>query len=249
MDSHPESVGIVGCGRLGRLLAELLKRDFTVRVYDRDPQRISGDAGATTLAGAAGADAVMLAVPVRELPGVLAAVTPHLRPGAVVLETGAVKVLPARLLRRLPAGVAALPLHPLFGPSSLGERPAGQTMVLCPILRTPPAVARFWESYWTGRGFRVVRTSPSAPDGVMARTLVLTQWLGRACAGLAAGEPPFAAPSWEHLRALMDTAAGDDWVTFADLQACNPYARAERRRLRSEMARLERELRDSPAVD
>ena len=32
MDSHPESVGIVGCGRLGRMLAELLKRDFTVRV-------------------------------------------------------------------------------------------------------------------------------------------------------------------------------------------------------------------------
>lgn len=248
MEHHPESVGIVGCGRMGRLLAELLERDFTVRVYDRDPQRTSGHAGAASLAEAAGADVVMLAVPVRELPGVLAAVTPHLRHGAVVMETGAVKVLPARLLGHLPAGVAALPLHPLFGPSSLNERPAGQTMVLCPVRRTPAAVARFWEAYWTGRGFRVVRATPSAHDRVMARTLVLTQWLGRACAGLAAGEPPFAAPSWAHLRALMATAAGDDWLTFADLQACNPYARAERRRLRTELARLERELRDSPTI-
>ncbi len=248
MDHHPESVGIVGCGRLGRLLAELLGRGFTVRVYDRDPQRISGHAGATTLAGAAGADAVMLAVPVRELPGVLAAVTPHLRPGAVVLEAGAVKTVSARLPRQLPAGWRRCPCIRSSRPSSLGEQPAGQTMVLCPVRRTPPPVTRFWEAYWTGRGFRVVRTSPSVHDRVMARTLVLTQWLGRACAGLSAGEPPFAAPSWEHLLALMETAAGDDWATFADLQAYNPYARAERRRLRAEMARLERELRDVPTV-
>jgi prephenate dehydrogenase len=248
MGHHPESVGVIGYGRMGRLLAELLERDFTVRIYDRDPARLGGRSDAVTLAAAAGADAVILAVPVRELPGVLEAAAPHVRPGAVVMDTGAVKVVPARLLRRLPAGVAALPMHPLFGPSSLAGPPAGQTVVLCPGRRTPSAVARFWEAYWTGRGFRVVRTTPSAHDRVMARSLVLTQWLGRACLGLSAGEPPFAAPSWKHLRALMATAAGDDWLTFADLQACNPYARAERRRLRREMARLERALRDVPLI-
>ncbi len=86
------------------------------------------------LAEVAACDAVILATPVPALSAVIAAINPYLRPGAVVLDVGSVKVIPAqKMLAELPPYVDIIGTHPLFGPQSARGGVKGLKIVICPI--------------------------------------------------------------------------------------------------------------------
>lgn len=71
----------------------------------------------------AGADLVVLAVPVGAMGEVMAEIAPHLAPGATVTDVGSVKqsVIEA-VLPHLPEGVHFIPGHPLAGTEHSGPR-------------------------------------------------------------------------------------------------------------------------------
>ncbi|WP_295043908.1 prephenate/arogenate dehydrogenase family protein [uncultured Paracoccus sp.] len=71
----------------------------------------------------AGADLVVLAVPVGAMAAVAAEIAPHLKPGATVTDVGSVKqsVIDA-VAPHIPAGVHFVPGHPLAGTEHSGPR-------------------------------------------------------------------------------------------------------------------------------
>ena len=117
------SLGIMGLGAFGRLMAEHLSPHF--RLYGFDPA-VSED-GAAAMKGVALAslsvvarcDIVVLATPVNGFGAAIAAMRPYLRPGTLVLDVGSVKIAPCAIMNRdLPDGVDIVGTHPLFGPQS-----------------------------------------------------------------------------------------------------------------------------------
>ncbi len=77
----------------------------------------------TAAEAVAGADLVVLAVPVGAMGDVMAEIAPHLAPGATITDVGSVKqsVIDA-VAPHLPAGVHFIPGHPLAGTEHSGPR-------------------------------------------------------------------------------------------------------------------------------
>ncbi|WP_138469731.1 prephenate dehydrogenase/arogenate dehydrogenase family protein [Poseidonocella sp. HB161398] len=185
------SVTIIGFGAFGQLAASLLAPHAAVSVHDRSPAALAeaAERGFATIADPRdiGAELVILAVPVRALPGCLGALAPHLRPGQLVMDVCSIKEEPARLMRQLlPAHVEILASHPMFGPGSAAGGIAGCQIVLCPVRGTRwRRLAAFLRSRLA---LDIVVTTPEDHDRQAAMSQGLTHLLARAFSAL--GERP-----------------------------------------------------------
>ena len=142
-------VGIVGFGAFGRLIARHLRQHFVLCAHDPAlppgflNDREMHDVMLTSLPAAASCPVVVLATPVSRFEEAVGAISPHLRPGSLVLDVGSVKTIPAEIMRRgLPEQVDIVATHPLFGPQSARNGIKGLKIAVCPIRgRRGPRVA------------------------------------------------------------------------------------------------------------
>ena len=125
----------------------------------------------------AGADLVVLAVPVGAMEAVMAEIAPHLAPGVTLTDVGSVKqsVIEA-VAPHLPAGAHFIPGHPLAGTEHSGPRAGFATLfrnrwwLLTPLPDTDaPALARL-ERLIAGMGAKTDRMEAAHHDLVLAVT-------------------------------------------------------------------------------
>ena len=130
---------------------------------------------ATAAEAVAGADLVVLAVPVGAMAEVAAEIGPHLKPGACVTDVGSVKqaVIDA-VGPHVPEGVAFVPGHPLAGTEHSGPHSGFASLfrnrwcLLTPTPQsTPEAIARL-RALWEGMGANVDEMDPPHHDLVLA---------------------------------------------------------------------------------
>lgn len=129
----------------------------------------------TAAEAVAGADLVVLAVPVGAMGEIAEQIGPHLAPGACVTDVGSVKraVIDA-VSPHIPSGVAFVPGHPLAGTEHSGPHSGFATLfvnrwcLLTPTEQsTPEAVARL-RALWEGMGSNVDEMEPDHHDLVLA---------------------------------------------------------------------------------
>lgn len=125
----------------------------------------------------AGADLVVLGIPVGANRAVAEAMRPGLSAGAVVTDVGSVKQAVIDDLRPLlPDGVALVPGHPIAGTEFSGPEAgfadlfAGRWCVLTPIEGGDPAAVERVAAMWRALGSRVDLMSPAHHDRVLAIT-------------------------------------------------------------------------------
>lgn len=194
----------------------------------------------TDLAQVCACDIVVLAVPVSELGPICRDIAPLLRPGALVLDVGSVKVEPARIMEAaLPGHVSVIATHPMFGPQSIKHGTRGLKLVLCPIRgEGERRMAAFLRK---ALGLRIIRATPEEHDREAAFTQGLTHLIARALLPL---EAPRRITTrsfdllWEAVSMVRHDAAG---VTAA-IESGNPYATGARQAFFAEMDALRREL-------
>ena len=180
-----QRVAIIGLGLIGGSVglacrARRLARE--VRGADRDPghraQAIAlgcvGEAFEDSAAVVDGADLVVLAIPVGEIPRVIQGIVPHLPPGAVVTDVGSVKGPVAAAMERLLPGGKAVPGHPIAGREQSGPKAAsaelfvGAKCILTPVRTTDLGALERVRGLWTEIGADVVEMSPERHDEVFA---------------------------------------------------------------------------------
>jgi prephenate dehydrogenase len=221
-----KTLGLIGFGQFGRLAAASLKPHFDVLAADAAPDAAQAAAelgvGFGSLQKAAACDIVVIAVPVRAMQSVFAAIAPHLKPGALVIDVGSVKMLPAQwMLETLPAHVDIVATHPLFGPQSARSGLDGLRLVVCPIRGDrAPCVAEFGRSL----GLTVSVTSPEEHDREMAYVQALTHLIGRSLVNMNIPDEQLKTPSYQHLLELCGLIGGDTFELFAAIQTQNPFA-------------------------
>lgn len=222
-----KSLGLIGLGQFGQLAAGILKDHFDVLVADRAPGAAQKAQALGVAFGsieeAASREVVVVAVPVAAMREVFAAMAPHLKPGALVVDVGSVKVLPAQWMTELlPASVEIVATHPLFGPQSVArDGLPGLRFVVCQVRGDRfEKVAAFGRSL----GLAVTVTSPEEHDREMAYVQALTHLIGRSLVNLGIPDERLATQSYQHLLELCGLIGADTFELFKAIQTQNPYA-------------------------
>jgi len=130
---------------------------------------------ATAAEAVAGADLVVLCMPVGAMGAVAAQIGPHLARGACVTDVGSVKqAVIAAVAPHIPEGVAFVPGHPLAGTEHSGPRSGFATLfqnrwcLLTPTEQsTPEAIARL-RGLWEAMGSNVDEMDAPHHDLVLA---------------------------------------------------------------------------------
>jgi prephenate dehydrogenase len=242
-------VGLLGFGRFGRALGSLLSEaQVPYRALDPAvtvPESVRASGPGDLLAGA---NLVVLAVPVPRTREALESLRPHLRPDQVVLDVGSVKVHPSADLEAVLGGeIPWVATHPLFGPVSLAlaERPL--RVVVCPSPRHPEATTRAAALY-RRIGCEVIEQTPESHDRVMAHTHALTFFVAKGMLDAGAGmEVPFAPPSFQAISRTIETVRSDAGHLFSAIQRENPFAAEARRQLLEALGEIDRALETAPA--
>jgi prephenate dehydrogenase len=224
------ALGLIGYGAFGRLTAKHLSAWFDIVAHD--PAATDGDGVATlvSLAEATACPTVVLAVPVEALEATLDAIRPHLRPDALVIDVGSVKVKPARLMaERLPEGVRIVGTHPLFGPQSAKDGVAGLRIAVCEVRGTRDArrVAAFCRR---ALKLRVFQVSPEDHDREAATVQGLTHLIARVLLAMEPLPTRMTTASFERLMQAVDMVRHDSPAVFRAIEHDNPFAAEVRER-------------------
>jgi len=131
----------------------------------------------TAAEAVAGADLVVLAVPVGVMGAVAAEIAPYLAPGATLTDVGSVKQdVIAQIAPHLPDHVHFIPGHPLAGTEHSGPRSGFASLfdnrytLLTPHEGTDPAATARLRALWEGCGARVEEMEADHHDLVLAVT-------------------------------------------------------------------------------
>jgi prephenate dehydrogenase len=225
------ALGLIGFGAFGRLMAEHLRCDFELYAFDPllAPGTESHGARITSLALAAGYPIVVLAMPVNRLAAAIGAIGPHLRPGALVIDVGSVKSVPAAImLRDLPGHVDIIATHPLFGPQSARDGIAGLKIAICPLRGR-----RHWRvrAFLRRRlGLSVIMTTPEAHDREAAMVQGLTHLIAKVLVEMEPLPTRMTTRSFDLLMQAVAMVRDDAPAVFEAIEQANPYAREVRRR-------------------
>lgn len=226
------NLGLIGFGRFGQFAAKHLRSRLHLFVWDiRDQRKKAASLGLTwgTLEEAASCQVVLLAVPISEVPTVLAQVVPWLRPGALLMDVCSVKMAPVRwMLAAAPPEVEVIGGHPLFGPRSGRSGIEGQSMVLCPA-RTKRV--EMVEQFLAGMGLETMITTPEEHDRQMAVAQALTHFVARGLAAAGVKDQQLKTPSFQALLEITESLSRDASKMFHDMMTYNPFAAAARRNL------------------
>lgn len=182
-----EQLGLIGCGLMGGSFALAMKKAGLVqRVvgYSKSPSTterarqlgvIDVEAPSALLA-AAGADIVLLAVPVAATEATLKAIKHLVTPQMLVMDVGSTKADVVKAARSALQGQLGsfVPAHPITGREVSGVEHAeadlyrGRQVILTPTERTLTAQLRRAEDLWTQLGARVSSMSPESHDAAFA---------------------------------------------------------------------------------
>jgi prephenate dehydrogenase len=216
-----ETVALVGVGLLGGSLGLALReRGLARRVMAvaRRPETVRqalalgvADEGSSDLdAGAAGADLVVLCVPVLSMPALVERMAPHLRPGAVVTDVGSTKsVLVRELPRRLRPENPYVGGHPMAGSEKTGVEAAradlfeGARYLLTPDADTPEETVERLERWVARLGAVPVRLDPAVHDRAVAGISHLPHVAAAALASAVRAEGTAGSPEIEILQQLI----------------------------------------------
>ncbi|ESR26398.1 prephenate/arogenate dehydrogenase family protein [Lutibaculum baratangense] len=183
-----DRVALIGIGLIGSSIAHAVRRGGLARhiaVQTRREETLAeahglglGDSYTTDPAEAvAGADLVILCVPVGACEGIAQAIAPALKPGAVVSDVGSVKTSVVRQMQpHLPESVHFVPGHPVAGTEHSGPAAGfaelfdNRWCILTPPAGTDPDAVGRLSAFWTACGANVEIMAPEHHDMVLAIT-------------------------------------------------------------------------------
>ena len=227
-----EQLGLIGCGLMGGSFALALKRAGLVqRVvgYSKSPSTtdrarqlgvIDVEAPSALLA-VAGADIVLLAIPVSATEATLKAIKHLVTPQMLVMDVGSTKadvVQAAERALRDKVG-SFVPAHPITGREVSGvehaeaELYSGRQVILTPTERALTVQLQRAQDVWTALGCRVTSMSPEAHDNAFAAVSHLPHLLAFAMVNSITGQ--------EHADTFLSL-AGPGFRDFTRIAASDP---------------------------
>jgi cyclohexadieny/prephenate dehydrogenase len=180
-------VAIIGLGLIGGSIGLAVREHLpgvATRGYDSDPavrrraaeRQLADEICDTPEAAAAGADLVILCVPVGAMGEAARAIAPALEPGAMISDVGSSKLGIARALAAALPGRTVIPAHPVAGTEHSGPDAGFATLfhhrwcIITPPEGADPARVAALVAFWEALGATVDTMDAEHHDLVLAVT-------------------------------------------------------------------------------
>ena len=213
-------VSIIGFGRFGTMLHQLLIKGFEVDVFDIDPINQS-DINFVSLEDVLKNGTIFVAVPIRDFEGLMDSLSGKISGKKTIIDVCSVKVHPKQaMLDHLPSEVDIIATHPLFGPDSLQER--GSVMMMEKV-RDIHDRYEFWKAYFESQNIIIEEISSEEHDMMAARSQGLTHLVGRVIDDFGTQQTSIDTVGYKALHKLVNQTCNDSWELFEDIQKYNPY--------------------------
>lgn len=231
---------------MGGHLASRFEVSATDRVMETDAAKTAEELGIrlVELNEVVACDVVVLAVPVQNLGGVIADISPALKTGALVVDVCSVKTRPLELMRSgLPDDVEILGTHPMFGPQSGRLGVAGLKVVLCPERISDARLRCVEELLRDDLELEVLHRDPARHDREMAYIQGLTHWMAKALREIRLPDFELATTAYRHMMKIEEILREDSDALFLTIERENPYAGEARDELLARLGELDEWIR------
>ncbi len=239
------ATGIVGFGAFGQLAALHLGQHFEISAYDpsSDLVKIAKQLGVrlSSLHSVSQADVILIAAPVSSFEQVVREIAVACKPGALIVDVGSVKVIPAEIMRRLlPNHVDIVATHPLFGPQSAATGIEGLKIAVCPIQGN--RYTRLAAFLRKALGLTVIMTTPEDHDREAAVVQGLTHLIAKVLLRMGPLPTRMTTKSFDLLSEAISMVQHDAPEVFEAIEKANPYAETVRQQFFDLAASLRVEL-------
>ncbi len=236
------SVGVIGFGRFGKILADILQKGFLIKAYDVVNVSTVPSVKMCELEEVLSEETVFVAVPIRQFKDVINNISPKLKPGQTVIDVCSVKNYPVDIMRNfLDKKVGIIATHPLFGPDSF--RSNNRLKMMMNNTRDLNSHYSFWKEFFKNQGIEILEMSPDDHDRLAASTQGVTHLLGRILREYGIKKTTLDTQGFRDLLDLVDQTCNDSWELFTDLQHYNPYTKSMVKVFKNAFANIDERLK------
>lgn len=239
-----QTIGIIGFGAFGKLLAEVISEHAKVLVHDKQIMDTNSDKVVMSdLRTVASAPLIIIATDLAGIEPVCRQLQPQVSSQTIVMDVCSVKEKPQEIMQRvLGSKCRVLATHPLFGPQSVAENNSvqGLKMVVCSPEEEIPSFVK--QIFVSRLGVEFISMNATDHDKEMAWVHGLTFFVGK---GLVQCEIPrmrIETGYFKHLLRLRDLELQHSEELFYTIERGNPYARTVRETFSRVLEQLEMKI-------
>jgi len=224
-------IGIIGFGRFGKLLTKYLSEDFKVYIFNRSDknEEIKKTNGIpASLEEVCKKDVVIPCVPISQFEETLNEIKGLLKENSLIIDVCSVKEYPVEVMKKiLPEKTQILATHPMFGPDSAAESLKDRKVVLCKV-RIDDDKHEEIKEYLDKKDLIVIETTPEEHDKEIAKSLLLTHFIGRGLIDFGAADLDIDTEGHRRLISILDTVKNDTGQLFEDMNRYNKNSKKVR---------------------
>ncbi len=238
-------IGIIGFGRFGKLITKYLSEDKKVYVFSRsgkDKEIKKSNGVPSSLKEVCKKDIVIPCVPISKFESILKKIKNLLKSNSLVVDVCSVKEYPAGIMKKiLPEKTGILATHPMFGPDSAAETVKGSKIVLCKVRISDDKYKKI-KSYLEKKGLIVIESTPERHDKEIAKTLILTHFIGRGLIDFGAKNLDMDTEGYKRLMNILDMVKNDTEQLFEDINRYNKYSKEIRKNFMKSLGKIDKRL-------
>ena len=237
------SIGIIGFGRFGKVLANILQKGFAIKAYDPKPIGEFPGVEFTDLQSLLKEQVIFVAVPIRHFESLIKEISHHLSEGTTIIDVCSVKKYTSDIMKNvLPKEIGIISSHPMFGPDSYLSNKKLKMMMHS--TRDVHDQYDFWKKFFSDQNIKILEMTPDMHDRLAAKTQGVTHFLGRTLKEFGIQKTNLDTQGFRDLIDLVDQTCNDTWELYADLQTYNPYTEEMINNLKNSVNVLEKQLKE-----
>ena len=234
-------IAIIGYGRFGALLCELLRTDYEIAVVEknssRQSQALERSLKLIQLEDIGSFDTVIFAVPISLFESVVVNAAAYISEGCLVMDICSVKVYPANVMQKHLPQANLIATHPMFGPDSASKGMNGLRVAVCP-LTADDALTNEVAALWKKLGTEVIVTTPEEHDRDAVLSQAFTYSVAKIILGMDLSGVELTTRSFNNIAEVAKLSANDSDQLFHDMLFYNPYFQSMKSELTESMRAL-----------
>ena len=217
-----KKAGIIGYGRFGRILADLLSKKYEVKVYDIEKVANEESIKICSLDDVLECILVFIAVPISSFENIVKKISTYKLYNTTIVDVCSVKVYPVKIMEQyLPEHVGIIASHPHFGPDSYS--PFRELKITIYPKRDTYNRYKELKEFFESISIRTINMTPDEHDKMAASSQGITHFIGRVLNESDIRSTDINTLGFNELLSVVEQTCNDSWDLFKDLQKYNPY--------------------------